>query len=434
MSGKVRLPCAGGPAVDNAGSAKVALRAGMLEGARPSDRRWSAVGAAEFAALVTPLGPFGACRRVMVGVSGGADSLALALLLRGWGEPVAAVVDHGLRPGSRAEAELTLRRLAAMGLPSRLLTLSGLRAGPDLGARARAARYDALLGLCHAEGCPDLFIAHHAQDQAETVLLRTASGSSAAGLAAMAAVSWRSDARIVRPLLSVAPERLRATLHAAGIGWVDDPTNRDPATARGALRSRTIATEQLAELARVAGQARGTAEAALAVELGERVTLYPTGHAEVDGPLTEAGWSALLSTVSGRVHPPQRAAVARLAKAGAGTLHGVMVRNGLVVREAVALGPAVPARAGAVWDGRFALGTTVVGAELSAMLAGSAGLRRRRGLPSAVLRTLPVLRFGMEMLMVSHVVFPYAESWPSVRLEFRPARPLAGASFARLTG
>ena len=366
------------------------------------------------------LGPFDAGRRLIAGVSGGPDSMALALLLSRWGAPRAVVVDHALRPESAAEATLTVARLALFGVSARIVRLH-LVPGPDLGARARAARYSALLRECRDRGCPDLVLGHHAQDQSETVLLRGRAGSGPAGLAGMAAASWRGDARLLRPLLGIAPSRLRATLWNAGVEWIDDPTNTDPSTARGALRSRPI-PHPLAG----AGEARMAAEAALADELAHRVAIFPTGHAEVRGPLSEAAWSALVWTISGRPYPPPRAATRRLARHGAGTLHGVVVRAGIVAREPAAMaGPG-----GREWDGRFVLEAAPDNAELGALDDAAGALRRRPGPPVSVLRTFPAVRLRGKLFAVPHLAYPDPETCRSVRVEFRPARPLSGAPFA----
>ncbi|HET9020133.1 MAG TPA: ATP-binding protein, partial [Acetobacteraceae bacterium] len=87
--------------------------------------------AAGFAVLLDPLGPFEPRSRLAVAVSGGADSLALALLADAWargrgGEVRALIVDLGLRPGAAAEAALTRTRLATRGIGARVLTLTGL--------------------------------------------------------------------------------------------------------------------------------------------------------------------------------------------------------------------------------------------------------------------------------------------------------------------
>ena len=112
---------------------------------------------AEFAAVMAALAPFEPAPRIAAGVSGGADSMALALLADAWarergGSLLALVVDHGLRQGSGQEAAETRVRLNARGIAVRLLTIAGLAHGPALAERARAARFDALEGACAAAG------------------------------------------------------------------------------------------------------------------------------------------------------------------------------------------------------------------------------------------------------------------------------------------
>ena len=380
---------------------------------------------AEFAALMAALAPHDPARQVVAGISGGADSMALALLLRQWGDPLAVVIDHGLRPEAAAEAAITIARLQALGIKTRLVSLT-LQKGPDLGARARTARYEALLAVCHVSGRPDLLIAHHAQDNAETVQIRAVSGSGPIGLAGIAPIAWRADARVLRPLLEIHPARLRATLNQVGLSWVEDPTNQDPATARGALRMAASPPCPMPTPSAL----RAALERAVATELAARATLFPTGHAAIAAPLGPDAWSALLWTLSGQPYPPSRAAVARLARAGQGTLHGVHVAAGLATREPAAMAPTIPARRGARWDGRFVLGRDIPGATIGALGPDAARLRRRPGLPSVVLRTLPALRIGTDLLAVPHLAYPDAETCRSVAVEFRPTRPLAGLSFA----
>ncbi|MDR3464564.1 MAG: ATP-binding protein, partial [Xanthobacteraceae bacterium] len=176
---------------------------------------------------MAPLGPFEPAPHLAVAVSGGADSLALALLARDWarargGRVSALVVDHGLRPESAAEAAITLERLAALGIAAQVLALHGLDHGPALAARARAARHAVLAAAAHRLGALHLLFGHHAGDQAETVAMRRLSGSGAAGLAGMAALAEASTA-IYRlpsgrmPALMVSVMRSRELLDNAGV-------------------------------------------------------------------------------------------------------------------------------------------------------------------------------------------------------------------------
>lgn len=340
------------------------------------------VEATEFAAWMAVNAPWHHERRVAVAVSGGADSMALALLLRGWGLPVAFIVDHGLRPGSDEEACLTGHRLTALGVPAHILTIQGLRRG---GQAAREARYAALMTACAAEGLADLLVAQHESDQAETVLLREASGTGDAGRAGMAVVTYRGPVRLLRPLLTVSPVRLRTTLLAAGVAWVEDPSNRDLRTPRAQIRQAAqggaAVLERALQATSQAGWARQRSERAIAAELASRVSLFPAGYALVDGPLSPGALSALIWTISGRSHPPAPDAVARLTPLQPGTLHGVQVARAgrlgpgwLLAREPSAL---PPGPTGLKWD-RFRRWDSAPAAET----AGLPGLLRS-GAPGA---------------------------------------------------
>jgi tRNA(Ile)-lysidine synthase len=402
---------------------------------------------------MAPLGPFAGDRRIAVAVSGGADSMTLALLLRGWGRPFALVVDHGLRPASAAEAGMTLQRLAAMGIPARLLQ-ADLRHGPALAERARAARYALLGAACRDAGLVDLALGHHLRDQAETVLLRRAAGSGAAGLSGMSAVAHTDAVRLLRPLLKVPPARLRATLAAAGVEWVEDPTNADPATPRARLRAGPLAdpaaAPPLGAEAAASGVARAAAEAEAAAELAASVAVHPEGVAHIQGSIGPQAVSTLVWTLSGAAYPPSLAAALRLsgglsgrlrAEPGwAGTLHGVSVipagrfgQGWLMGREAAAMQEAVPANCR--WDGRFQAAPSFAPAEagdgttLGALGPDAARLRRWSALPSALLRTLPTLRRDGAIVAVPHLRYPDAAACCGSAVMFRPARPVAPAAF-----
>ncbi len=300
-----------------------------------------AIGAGEFAGLMRPLGPFEPAPVLAVGVSGGADSMALALLARGWarargGDVLALVADHGLRAESGAEAELTRRRLAAQGIGARVLRL-GLRPGPRLAERARVARLTALEAAAAERGILHLLLAHHAGDQAETVLMRLLRGSGPDGLAGMAALRETQHLRILRPLLTVPPGRLRALLAGAGVAWVEDPSNQDRRSLRARLRALRDdadgtggATLGLVQASLAYGRERAAREREVAAWLGAHAWLAagPRRALLPAGPWPEGAAAALFRTIGGRAHLA-RGAVARLAAAPrAATLGGARLRAG----------------------------------------------------------------------------------------------------------
>src|SRR5262245_50690675 len=134
------------------------------------------VSAGAFACLMAPFQPFEASPVLAVAVSGGRDSLALALLAHEWsserhGRIIALIVDHGLREESRAEAATTREVLAQHGIEGTVLAWSGSKPRTGLQEAARRARYALLRRECRQRGILHLLLGHHADDQAETVVM-----------------------------------------------------------------------------------------------------------------------------------------------------------------------------------------------------------------------------------------------------------------------
>jgi tRNA(Ile)-lysidine synthase len=182
--------------------------------------------------------------RVILAVSGGADSTALMVLAQRWRrrrargpDLVVATIDHGLRPGSRAEAKAVGALARRLGLSHEILPWRGAKPKTGIEAAARAARYRLLAELAQRLGAEAIATAHTLDDQAETVLMRLAAGSGPAGLAGMRPRDVRDGIVLLRPFLGVRKARLVATLARAGIRWADDPMNANPAFARARLRA-----------------------------------------------------------------------------------------------------------------------------------------------------------------------------------------------------
>jgi tRNA(Ile)-lysidine synthase len=161
---------------------------------------------------------------VTCAVSGGADSLALLVLAVEAGCDVTAVhVDHGLRPGSDNEAGVVRAAAERLGAGFRGVRVA-VAPGPNLEARARAARYAAL--------APDVLTGHTADDQAETVLLNLLRGAGLDGLAGMDPVR--------RPLRRLRRRETRALCDTLGLKPVEDPTNLDSAFRRNRVRHELL--------------------------------------------------------------------------------------------------------------------------------------------------------------------------------------------------
>lgn len=203
--------------------------------------------------------------RLGVAVSGGPDSMALLHLAATAlpGRIEAATVDHGLRAEAADEADLVARASAALGVPHVTLRVSVERRA-SVQAAAREARYEALAGWGRERGLVAVATAHHADDQAETLLMRLARG---AGLAGLAGIRRRRDLgglSLVRPLLGWRRAELAEIV--AGVATVDDPSNADPRHDRTHARALLSAAGGRLDPARLAAAAAHLADADAAVE------------------------------------------------------------------------------------------------------------------------------------------------------------------------
>jgi tRNA(Ile)-lysidine synthase len=383
----------------------------------------------------------------------------MAVLAADWaraegGTVLALIVDHGLRAGSAAEAAEAWETLGRIGIPARVVTLTHLPAGAGLPARARAARFAALEQSCQEAGILDLLLAHHAADQAETVLMRLLRGSGPDGLAGMAPVSETGAIRLLRPLLGMAPGRLRATLATRGLAWAEDPTNADSRFTRARLRAARAdragagpATRALAAAAAADARSRAEAETQAAAWLAAAATIRPEGFACLpDGAWPPGALAALVQMITGANHPPPPDAIAAIAAAPAEAIGGGICLAGarlrpagrlgpgfLIAREAAAMAGPVAAEHSAIWDGRFRRPRGLLdlpGETIGALGAEARRLRDMTDLPIMVLETLPAYRSAQAgLIAVPALNWPDAEAVSGRRLLFHPRRPAAGAAF-----
>jgi tRNA(Ile)-lysidine synthase len=219
-----------------------------------------------FVSSLHALGPFEPRPHLAVALSGGADSTALLLLARAWAQShgrkiTALIVDHRLRDDSTQEA-----RHVATEHDAIILTPEHHDSSNNLLEQAREWRYDALTTWCRNHDVLHLLVAHHADDQAETIALHTTRGQTEDGASGMAAVTIRDGVRIVRPLLNVRKLELIHYLQAQDVCWVEDPTNANLNFKRNALRAEMteIQTEALNAVAQREGQARAERDATFA--------------------------------------------------------------------------------------------------------------------------------------------------------------------------
>jgi tRNA(Ile)-lysidine synthase len=282
-------------------------------------------------------------RRWLVGVSGGADSVALLhlLVVRGFRNLVVCHVDHRLRGrASTADGRFVAKLAATLGLPCEIQRVWVSRLAREhqesLETAARRARHGWFAECAGKYRCRRVILAHHADDQAETVLWNLLRGSH--GLKGM-----RSEQRIVtpggqslefhRPLLGVRRLELREWLVARGLPWREDASNGEPIGVRNRLRH-----EVLPLLAEIAGRdvTPLLARAAVAAEELQSITEWALAQARLWDP-------------QGRLHVPAlRQVPAALARAAVARLlheHGVAgVERALLDRAMSLLEPAGPAK------------------------------------------------------------------------------------------
>ncbi len=243
-------------------------------------------GGARFAADLAALwpeaergGPLG------LAVSGGPDSLALLLLAAEAlpGRIAVASIDHGLRPEAAGEVALVERIAATRAIPFTPITVT--LAPGNVQAEARDARYAALARWAAQSGLGAVATAHHADDQAETLLMRLNRGSGLAGLAGVRArtVIEGSEITLLRPLLGWRKAELEALVAAAGITPVQDPSNANPAFDRARLRARLAEADWL-DPVRIAASAAHLAEGWQALEWYAELDWHEMVMRDTDAP------------------------------------------------------------------------------------------------------------------------------------------------------
>jgi tRNA(Ile)-lysidine synthase len=200
-------------------------------------------------------------------VSGGPDSTAMLLLAAAAlpGRVEAATVDHGLRPESAREAADVAALCARMGIPHAVLRVEV--APGNVQAEARAARYAAMAGWIEERKLAALATAHHADDQAETLLMRLNRASGVAGLAGARGRGQvpGTDIPLLRPVLGWRRDELAGVVAAAGIVPADDPSNVDDKYDRVRIR-KALADADWLDVAAIARSAEYIAEADAALD------------------------------------------------------------------------------------------------------------------------------------------------------------------------
>lgn len=319
--------------------------------------------------------------RVALAVSGGADSMCLALMLAGRTGTVALTVDHGLRPEAASEALWVAGQMAALGLEHHILNWKHeVKPEKNIQALAREARYRLLTAWCREHDIEFLLTAHHMDDQAETVLLRLARGSGVHGLSAMAkSRRLTGNLTLVRPFLTYKKMTLIAALEAKGQSWIEDPSNHSESfervKARRLLAARPLEGLDTDKLAETATRLRLTREAIDFYEqewLSGAVQFFESGYALLDCSRLNAaprevvlrGLTSVLRFASGSNYGARFEKLERLLAALTGedfkgqTLNGArftaMGRGHVIVtRELAAAENGTILPSPDIWDGRY---------------------------------------------------------------------------------
>jgi tRNA(Ile)-lysidine synthase len=379
-------------------------------------------------------------RGLIAAVSGGPDSTALMLLIAEWRERppvIVATVDHGLRAGSAAEADLVAHNARRLGLECRVLTAPEPFVGGNLQDWARRVRYACLARAAREAEFDAIVTAHHREDQAETFLIRLARGSGVYGLAAMSETGGFDGVGVIRPLLDVARAELLKIAAESGLPLADDPSNSDPRFDRVRLRALApaLAPQGLTaeRLAATAFRLRRAAEALdhyvrqfLQAFQADRFGVVGGPAAAFAGVPEETALRALalvLKAAGGADHtPPLQGVEALLAAIVATdapqgfrrTLHGAVISltDGRFLaqrewgRDGLETASAAPG-ATLLWDRRFRVGIPQVAGELAVGPLGASGRRlRAEDADRPALRAMPGLFQNGALVAVPGSVLP----------------------------
>lgn len=413
-----------------------------------------------FAALLQSLGPFAASTHFAIALSGGADSLALTLLMQDYvaqhgGRISALTVDHRLRVESAEEAQHVGAMMRARCIDHHILTPAHDDASNNLQEAARNWRYAALSDYCRSYGILHCLVAHNTGDNRETTQHNITRGDTADGASGMRSVRNLNGVRFLRPLLTVERSELEDFLRSKNAEWIEDPSNQNQKFARVQTRQmlqqnpteRTsldaiIATERTARMAR---------DHALAYAAMSCVTIHPLGFADIDLVAWRALDTALatqlladcITTISGTTTRPRGSDTLRLADALRSnfskrtlqhcelTLYGDHVR---IAREfARVAGPITLSGSGEMrWDERFTIhymlpaGThyTLAALDISGLKQAKANWGSAADVPPAT----PAVWHLDELVHLPHIEVPHAAA-QHVSIGFSPPKPLAAAPF-----
>ncbi|MCZ4280806.1 tRNA lysidine(34) synthetase TilS [Kiloniella laminariae] len=433
----------------------------------------SAVSDSEFAALMTRIPLMAMGNRLGIAVSGGSDSMALTLLLSRWAKVrdkavFTVTVDHQLRSESSAEAAWVQARLSDEGISHDILPWTNKVAGRgSLQVQARKARYEMLSRWCHEKEIRFLALAHHQDDQLETLLLRLQKHSGPDGLAGMSLLRREADVMLIRPLLSASKARLVATLKDRGWGWIEEASNYKDDYARNRLRrampfleQQGIRPETLTRIVRSLGRIRRNLQSRTDHFIDQHVVLHPEGYLSVD--LSDSAvideelfCRALvrgLLTVGGGSYSPRTAQIQKLVqdllgrqkdRASLGGCYLSVTNDRLfVVRENRNIEDCTLEEGEFLWDNRFHVFVDA-NPSVKGMLLKALGRRgwqqlseifpeaKKSAIPLAGRYSLPAVFSGDKVIFVPHLDYSHADcrGQQSIKMRFEPKNILFSPPF-----
>lgn len=391
-----------------------------------------------------------------VAFSGGGDSTALlALVLEAFRDQEreihAFIVDHDLREGSTAEANLAAKRARAIGAKVDILKWDHDNPTTGIQEKARNARYALLGEACRRYGISKLFLGHSRDDQAETVFMRKNKQSGWRGLAGMQmqviAPLWPAlyDIKVLRPLLGESRQELRTFNSDHSLKYIDDPANVhlgfERIRARYDLLEKPEVTEQMIDLSRESQfdlkkeNRRLKKLIAIHVEITAWGGAYIRSIDQIDGVSNLAGiLRFILPCVSGgsgfppsgklknlvwRLHAPKFKGATFAGARLIGTERGILIvrdpgmilgRNQKPALETQELTPGQVK----IWDGRFLIETNESGLTVAAVGTAFDQLDKKtkqslKQLPLAARKTLPCIIDGHEIVTV-----PFLDNVPDI--------------------
>ena len=248
-----------------------------------------------FFKVMDTLGPYEKNPHLAVAVSGGSDSLCLAILAQEWannrgGKITALIVDHGLRKNSGKECKETQNILKKRKIFSHCFKWK-LSKIPKKGVqeKAREFRYNIFEDWCFKKNIVHLLVAHHFEDQKETFLMRLNNNSNIYGLACMPKILFKKNIRILRPLLDLKKKEIIKYLKEKKVNWIEDPTNVSSKYSRNRLRKilpklekKGLTDNKLKKILKRAQKERKKIENKLADWLNKYVDINSLGYALIN--------------------------------------------------------------------------------------------------------------------------------------------------------